>query len=335
MTQTPRRQFIGKMVMTMGAATLLSMVIGSVPTAQAQTYPTRPIELIVPFAPGGGTDLSARMIVPFIEKYLKGSIVVINKAGAGGQIGAVAIKNAKPDGYTIGFMNVPNTMMKPHERPDAGFTINDFDPIANLVFDPAVMTARPDSPFKTLDDIVAEAKRRPGRITVGTAGTGSNTHLDMIQLERAAGVKFRHVSYDGGAAPRTALLGGHIELYASCLGDVQRFKNDGTINIIAIMTKDRFPMSPDVPTFTEQGYKLYGGAGRGLVAPKGFPKEAIEAIDKAVQQALKDPELIKLTNDIALPLVYMGPEEYGEYLQTNDKELAEVWKTSPWIEPKK
>lgn len=309
--------------------------IGLVPTVQAQTYPTRPIELIVPFAPGGGTDLSARMIVPFIEKYLKGTIVVINKAGAGGQIGAVAIKNAKPDGYTIGFMNVPNTMMKPHERPDAGFTINDFDPIANMVFDPAVMTALPGSPFKSLADIIAEAKRRPGKITVGTAGTGSNTHLDMIQLERAAGVKFRHISYDGGAAPRTALLGGHIELYASCLGDVQRFKNDGTISILGIMTKERFPMAPDVPTFTEQGFTLYGGAGRGLVGPKGMPGEAIEAIDKAVQQALKDPELIKLTNDIALPLVYMGPKEYGEYLQSSDKELAEVWKSSPWIEQKK
>ena len=122
-------------------------LFGLVSTVCAQTYPTRPIELIVPFAPGGGTDLSARMIVPFIEKYLKSTIVVINKAGAGGQIGAVAIKNATPDGYTIGFMNVPNTMMKPHERPDAGFTVNDFVPIANLVFDPAVMTTRPDSPF--------------------------------------------------------------------------------------------------------------------------------------------------------------------------------------------
>jgi tripartite-type tricarboxylate transporter receptor subunit TctC len=316
-------------------ALLAIAAIGLASTAQAQTYPTRPIELIVPFAPGGGTDLSARMIVPFIEKYLKGTIVVINKAGAGGQIGAVAIKNATPDGYTIGFMNVPNTMMKPHERPDAGFTVNDFTPISNMVFDPAVMTAQPDSPFKNLADIVAEAKRRPGRITVGTAGTGSNTHLDMLQLERAAGVKFRHIAYDGGAAPRTALLGGHIELYASCLGDVQRFKNDGTIAILGIMTEGRFPMAPDVPTFAEQGYKILGGAGRGLVGPKGMPQEAVEAIDKAVQQALKDPELIKLTNDIALPLVYMGPKEYGEYLQSSDRELAEAWKETPWIQPKK
>ena len=202
------------------------------------------------------------------------------------------------------------------------------------MFDPAVITARPDGPFKTLADIIAEAKRRPGKITVGTAGVGSNTHLDMLQFERAAGIKFRHVPYDGGAAPRTALLGGHIELYASCLGDVQRFSQDGTIRIISIMTKGRFPMAPDVPTYAEQGFSILGGAGRGLVGPKGMPKEAIAAIDAAVAKALKDPELIKLTNDIALPLVYMGSKEYGEYLQRSDKELADVWKTTPWLSQK-
>lgn len=153
-------------------------------------------------------------------------------------------------------------------------------------------------------------------------------------FERAAGIKFRHIPYDGGAAPRTALLGGHIELYASCLGDVQRFSQEGTIKILAIMTKDRFPMAPEVPTFKELGYAIYGGAGRGLVGPKGMPKEAIEAIAKASEQALADPELIKLTNDIALPLVYMGPKEYADYLQTSDKELAEIWKTTPWLTQK-
>jgi tripartite-type tricarboxylate transporter receptor subunit TctC len=301
--------------------------------AQAQTYPSRPIELIVPFAPGGGTDLSARMIVPFIEKYLKGTIAVVNRPGAGGQIGANAIANAKPDGYTIGFMNVPNTMMKPHER-DAGYTVNSFVPIANLVFDPAVLATRPDSPLKTLKDVIEEARRRPGQVTVGSAGIGSNTHLDLLRLEQMAGVKFHHIPYDGGGAPRTALLGGHLDLIASALGDVHRFSQDKTIHVIGILTKERFPMAPDVPTYAEHGIAIEGGASRGLVGPKGMPAQAVEAIDKAVAQALKDPELIKLTSDIALPLLYMGPKEYGEYLQTSDKELAEVWKTTPWIEQK-
>lgn len=297
--------------------------------AQA-SYPSRPIELIVPFAPGGGTDLSARMIVPFIEKYLKGTIVVINRAGAGGQVGAAAIAKAKPDGYTIGFMNVPNTMMKPHER-EAGYTVDSFAPIANMVFDPAVLATRPDSKYKTLSDVVADAKARPGKITVGSAGIGSNTHLDLLRFEALAGCKFHHIPYDGGGAPRTALLGGHLELIASALGDCHRFSEDKTIRILGILTKERFPMSPNVPTYAEQGFALEGGAGRGLVGPKGMAPAQIAMIEKAVEQALKDPELIKKATDIALPLVFMNSGDYGDYLQRSDRELAEVWKTTPWI----
>jgi tripartite-type tricarboxylate transporter receptor subunit TctC len=240
---------------------MLALAAGasSVPAFAKGTYPERPIELIVPFAPGGGTDLSARLIVPYIEKYLNGTIAVINKPGAGGQVGAVQIARAKPDGYTIGFMNVPNTMMKPHER-DAGFTVDSFDPIANLVFDPAVLATRADSKYKTLADVVAECKARPGKVTIGSAGIGSNTHLDLLRFEHLAGIKFHHIPYDGGAAPRTALLGGHLELIASALGDCQRFQKEGTIRMLGILTKERFPMAPDVPTYAEQGYPLVGSS---------------------------------------------------------------------------
>lgn len=318
-----RRQF-SLMALASGAAT------ATAPAFAQSTYPARPIELIVPFAPGGGTDLSARMIVPYIEKYLKGTIAVINKAGAGGQVGAAQMARSKPDGYTIGFMNVPNTMMKPHER-EAGYTVDSFDAIANLVFDPAVIATRPDSKFKTLADIVAECKARPGKVTIGSAGIGSNTHLDLLRFESLAGIKFHHIPYDGGAAPRTALLGGHVDLIASALGDCQRFQKDGTIRMVGILTKERFPMAPDVPTYAEQGFPLEGGAGRGLVGPKGMDPAHIAAIEKAVEQALKDPELVKKAADIALPLVYMNSKDYGDYLKRSDRELAEVWKKTPWV----
>jgi len=312
---------------------MLALAAGasSVPAFAKGTYPERPIELIVPFAPGGGTDLSARLIVPYIEKYLNGTIAVINKPGAGGQVGAVQIARAKPDGYTIGFMNVPNTMMKPHER-DAGFTVDSFDPIANLFFDPAVLATRADSKYKTLADVVAECKARPGKVTIGSAGIGSNTHLDLLRFEHLAGIKFHHIPYDGGAAPRTALLGGHLELIASALGDCQRFQKEGTIRMLGILTKERFPMAPDVPTYAEQGYPLEGGASRGLVAPKGMDPGQIAAIEKAVEQALQDPELIKKAEEIALPLVFMNSKEYGAYLQKSNQELAEAWKATPWVE---
>lgn len=320
-----KRQFLGSL---MCGAAALTLAAGT-----ALAYPDRPITLIVPFAPGGGTDLSARMIVPYIEKYLGdgASIVVVNKPGAGGDVGATEIALATPDGYTIGFMNVPNTMMKAHER-ETRWTIDSFDPIANMVFDPAVLAVAASSPYQSLADVVADAKARPGEITVSSAGVGSNTHLDLIQLENAADISFTHVPFDGGGAARNALLGGHVDMTASALGDMQRFANEGEVRMLGILTAERFPLAPDVPTYAEQGYPIEGGAARGLVAPKGTPQEAIDAIAAAVEQALQDQELIDKTTEIALPLVYMGPEEYGAYLQESNAALAEVWQRSPWIE---
>ena len=309
---------------------LATLTLGAALSAHA-AFPERPITLIVPFPPGGGTDLSARLIVPYIEKYLPAGakIVVMNRGGAGGDIGAAEIARSKPDGYTIGFMNVPNTLAKAHER-QTSWNIHSFVPIANLVFDPAVLATRPNSKLQTTAEAVAEARKRPGAVTVASAGAGSNTHLDLIALEDAAKVQFLHVPFEGGGQSRTALLGGHVELLATALGDVQRFIEQGTIKALAIGSKERFPLAPTIPTFIEQGFNVVGGSSRGLVAPKGTPQEYLDMLARATEQALKDPELIKKANDIALPLDFMNPAAYGAYLLASDKELAETWKRNPW-----
>lgn len=296
----------------------------------ARAQSERLINLIVPFAPGGGTDLSARLIAPYIERHLGTRIVILNRAGAGGQIGATQIARARPDGTTIGFMNVPNTMMKPHER-DAGYTVDSFEPIANLVSDPAVLAVRADSPFRTLADAVTAARARPDHVTVGSAGIGSNTHLDLIQLERAANVRFDHIPYDGGAAPRTALLAGQVQVLATALGDVFRFMQDGTIRSLGILSAERSPLAPQIPTYREQGFDAIGGASRGLVGPRGMPRDSVEAIAAAVERALREPELIAAATNIALTLAYMGPEAYGRYLRAADADLARVWRETPWV----
>jgi tripartite-type tricarboxylate transporter receptor subunit TctC len=302
-------------------------------TAAHAAYPDRPITLIVPFPPGGGTDLSARLIMPYIEKYLgnDAKIVVINKGGAGGDIGAAEIAKSKPDGYTIGFMNVPNTLMKSHERPTS-WNLASFVPIANLVYDPAVFAVRPNGKYQTLAALVADAKKRPGEIPISSAGAGSNTHLDLIAFEEAAGIKLLHVPYEGGGQSRTALLGGHVEMVASALGDVQRFIEQGQLKALAIGSAARFPLAPNIPTFIEQGFKVEGGSSRGLIAPKGTPQEYMDLLAQATEKALRDPELIKKANEIALPLDYMSPATYGAYLQKSDKELAALWKRSPWVQ---
>ncbi|MFO1313229.1 MAG: tripartite tricarboxylate transporter substrate binding protein [Burkholderiales bacterium] len=312
-------------------AAAAAFAIAFAATTQA-AYPDRPITLIVPFPPGGGTDLSARLIVPYIEKYMGGDakIVVINKGGAGGDIGAAEIAKSKADCYTIGFMNVPNTLMKSHERPTS-WNLGSFVPIANLVYDPAVFAVRPDGKYQTLAALAAEAKKRPGQVPISSAGAGSNTHLDLIAFEEAAGVTFLHVPYEGGGQSRTALLGGHVEAVASALGDVQRFIEQGQLKALAIGSKTRSPLAPGIPTFIEQGFKVEGGSSRGLVAPKGTPQECIDLLAQATEKALKDPELVKKANEIALPLDYMSPAAYGAYLTASDKELAALWKRNPWV----
>jgi len=313
-------------------AALAVLVFAFAASAQA-AYPERPITLIVPFPPGGGTDLSARLIMPYIEKYLgnDAKIVVINKGGAGGDIGAAEIAKSKPDGYTIGFMNVPNTLMKSHERPTS-WTLASFLPIANLVYDPAVFAVLPKGKYQTLAALAADAKKQPGAIPISSAGAGSNTHLDLIAFEEAANVELLHVPYEGGGQSRTALLGGHVEVVASALGDVQRFIEQGQLKALAIGSKTRFPLAPNIPTFIEQGFKVEGGSSRGLIAPKGTPREFIDLLAQATEKALKDPELVKKANEIALPLDYMSPAAYGAYLQGADRELAALWKRSPWVQ---
>jgi tripartite-type tricarboxylate transporter receptor subunit TctC len=305
-------------------------ILALAPSMAHAAYPERPITIIIPFPPGGGTDLSARIIVPYMEKYMPGAkFVAVNKAGAGGAVGALEIATTKPDGYTIGLMNVPNTMMKAHER-DTRWTIDSFVAIANLVFDPAVFAAVPGGKFKDLKDVLEQAKKRPGELTVSSAGVGSNTHLDLIALEKASGTKFSHVPFEGGAAARNALMGGHVDLMASGLGDVHRFVADGKLLPLAIYTKTRSPLSPNIPTLAEQGFDIVQGSARGLVGPKDMPKEAVTAIAAAVEKALKDPELLKKTDDVALPLQYMGPDEYAAYLKASNADLAKLWKESPW-----
>ena len=238
--------------------------------------------------------------MPYIEKYLgnDAKIVVINKGGAGGDIGAAEIAKSKPDGYTIGFMNVPNTLMKSHERPTS------WNSRASCP-SPTWSTTRPCSrrvpkgKYQTLAALAADAKKQPGAIPISSAGAGSNTHLDLIAFEEAASIKLLHVPYEGGGQSRTALLGGHVEVVASALGDVQRFIEQGQLKALAIGSKTRFPLAPSMPTFIEQGFEVVGGSSRGLIAPKGTPQEFLDLLAQATEKALKDPELVKKANDIA------------------------------------
>lgn len=313
----------------LGAAAAVA-VAGS---ATAQQYPERPITMIVAYSAGGGTDVAARTLAPYIEKYLGdgASITILNKPGAGGEVGFTELANATPDGYTIGFVNTPNALTIPFER-ETRYSVDSFQPIGNVVDDPGVFAVLPDSPIQTLDDLVAAAKEKPGEITFSSTGIGSDDQLAMMKFERLSGADLRHVPFEGSAPARTALLGGHIDVGVINAGEAMPYVEEGQLRLLGQMGEERWEGAPDVPTFKEQGYDVVSGSQRGIAAPQGMAQEHVDALAAAIEQAIKDPEFRQKAEEQALPLRYLGPAEYQELLNKASAEAEQIWKETPWVE---
>jgi len=304
------------------------------PVLAPAAYPERPISMYVSYSPGGGTDLVARAIAPYIEKYLGhgARIVVMNKPGAGGAIGFTQIANAAPDGYTIGFINTPNVITSPIER-DAGFTLDKIDPLANIIDDPDGFSVRTDSPVKNLDDLAALARKRPGEITVGTTGVGSDDHLAMMLFERIAKVKLNHIPMKGAADVRTGIQGGQIDVAAMNVGEaMQAIAGSAPMRQLGSMSAKRTSLSPDLPTFAEQGYPIEMSSLRGIGAPKGLPPDVRAALVKAIDQAAHDPEFQKACVKYYAPLRYLNDKEFAAVLHKADGDFRQLWKEMPWAE---
>jgi len=313
----------------------LAGVIGlSLGVSAHAAYPDKPITMIVSYAPGGGTDLTARAIAPYIEKYLGNNarIIVLNKSGAGGAIGFAQLAGSPADGYTIGMINTPNVLTIPLER-KSDFHWQRFDLLGNLVDDPDGFSVHNDDPIKNLKDLAAYAKAHPGDVTVGTTGAGSDDHLAMLQFERAAGVKLNHIPFKGAADVRTALAGKQIKVAAINIGEAMQAIKGGTpMRNLGSMSAIRSSLAPDLPTFKEQGYDIELASLRGLAAPKGLPPEVREALVKAVTQAANDPEFRAKAANIYAPLRFLAPDQYAAELKKAEAEFAALWKVVPWTD---
>lgn len=310
------------------------LLLGLTAGASAAGYPEKPITMLVAYGPGGGTDLIARLIAPYLEKYLGNDarVVVSNKAGAGGAIGFTELAKAAPDGYTIGFLNTPNLISIPIER-QANYTWRGFDLIGNLVDDPGAFTVNSASPMKDLKDLVTYAKANPGKVTVGSTGVGSDDHLAMLFFERAAGVKMTHIPYKGSAEVRTGLLTGQLVVGAINVGEALQFMQGGVpMRMLGQMSLKRTNLAPDTPTFAEQGFQMESASLRGLAAPKGLPVDVREKLVKAVGQAAADPGYLKQAALLFAPVRYLAPAAYEKELLSTEKDLLELWKRAPWKE---
>jgi putative tricarboxylic transport membrane protein len=284
--------------------------------ATAAEYPTRPVQLMVAFPAGGGTDVAARIVASIAEKHLGQTIVVVNRGGAGGQVGWTDMSRARADGYYLGFINLPalNTVILDPER-KASFKADAFVPVINQVLDPGVIWVKADSPYKTLKDLLEAAKKAPNKISAATTGILSDDHLAVLMTEEAfPGAIFRLVHLEGGAAQMTAILGGHIDVAFDNVGGIVRRVRSGEVRALAVLDPQRSRFLPDVPTTPELGYKtVISNSTRGIAVPRGTPAPVIKKIEGAFRKAMDDPEHVKKMEEQGLQLKVMVGEEYAKY----------------------
>jgi len=299
-------------------------------------YPDRPITMIVAYSAGGGTDLVARALAPYLEKYLGGGarVVIVNRTGAGGEIGFAALASAAPDGYTIGFINTPPLMTIPIER-KAQFSALGFDLLGNIVDDPSNFAVHSESDIRNLKDLADFARANPGKVTVGTTGIGSDDHLAMLMFERVAGVKMTHVPFKGSADVRTALASRQIMLAAINVGEaLQAIKGGAAMRNIGQFSPARTNLAPDLPTGREQGFNFELSSLRGMAAPKGLPADIRDRLVKAVGSAAADPEFQQQAAKFFAPLRYLPPSQFEAIIREGDAQFRQLWKELPWGENK-
>jgi len=284
--------------------------------ALAEDFPSRPVQLMVAYPPGGSTDVGARVVGAIAEKILGKPIVVVNRGGAGGQVGWTDMARQKPDGYFIGYINLPatNTVVLDPER-KAIFGVDAFVPIINQVLDPGIVWVRADSPYRTLKDLVDAAKKAPNTIRTATTGILSDDHLAILMLEEAApGAIFRIVHLEGGAAQLKEVMGGHVDVAFDNVGSIAPRVRTGELRALAVTDHQRSKFVPEVPTMKELGYPtVISSSTRGIAAPKGTPQPVLKKLEEVLRKAMEDPEHVQKLESAGLAVKIMVGEEYARY----------------------
>ena len=302
-------------------------------TEAMAAWPEKPITLLVAYSPGGGTDVVARAIAPYLEKYLGGGakILVTNRAGAGGEVGMAALANAPADGYTIGFVNTPPLMTIPLERAAQFGGPQRFELLGNIIDDPCNFAVHSDAPVTNLQELAAWARANPGRLTVGSTGVGSDDHLLMLMFERSAGVKMTHIPFKGSSDVRAAIMSRQIDIAAMNVGEaLQSIRGGAPMRNLGQFGPARSNLAPDLPTGREQGFAFEMVALRGMAAPKGIPADIRERLVKAVAQAAADPEFQAQAVKVFAPLRYLTPAQFESEIVAGETQFKELWKELPW-----
>jgi tripartite-type tricarboxylate transporter receptor subunit TctC len=307
---------------TLMLLTLAAMVS---PAGAAESFPVRPIRVIVPYAPGGNVDISARIIAPPLGEALGQTVVVDNRPGAGGNLGASLVAKATPDGYTLlvgssGPLSVNPVIFKslPYD------TLKDFAPVSTVQAVPLVVLAGPKSNINSIADIIAAAKARPGKLTMASAGAGTTNHFAIELFAHMANVKLLHVPYKGSGPALSELLGGQVETMIDQLAASIGYVRDGRLKVLAVTTQQRAAALPNVPTLEELGYKGYQAATLlGLLAPAGTPKPVVAKLNAGVRKIMENNAVAERFRGLGANPGASSPEEFT----TRIRDELEQWRT--------
>jgi tripartite-type tricarboxylate transporter receptor subunit TctC len=294
--------------------------------ALAQSYPTRPVTLVVPYPPGGGADMIARLLAEAMHPHLGQSVVVTNRPGGQGTIGTAEVARGRPDGYTIALSAVATLTVQPHRQDLPYNTPDDYEPIIKAANLPIMLAVNAGTPWRTAREALDFIRANPNRIRVGTPGNGSMAHLTLAALNKNAGTRFAHVPFASGAESIPAMLGGHIEAIAAHPPEMLPHTEAGKARVLATFEERRNRNYPDAPTFKELGHDVTLGVYYPLIAPKGTPAPVIDRLYRAAKAALDDPKFRTTIESRGFVVDTKEPDAFRQELWASYRANAELAK---------
>ncbi|OWT72776.1 MULTISPECIES: tripartite tricarboxylate transporter substrate binding protein [unclassified Achromobacter] len=297
-----------------------AVALASLTSLAHAAWPDKPVRVIVPYPPGGNVDVAARLIAPGLQAALGQPFIVENRPGAGGMIAGEFVARSDPDGYTL-FMaaNGPLLFSPLIFKRDAYKWNRDFAPISSISYTPLVLEVKPSLPVKNLTELIALARKEPGKLTMASPGAGTTNHLVSELLQHITGARWTTAQYKGNAPANTDLLGGQVDFQFDQISVASPFIKDGKLRALAVTTSQRVPMLPDVPTFAEAGVTgMDASTFTGLLAPKGTSPEILAKLSKALEGILEQPDIIKRFADLGAEARGSSPEAFTHYLAAED-----------------
>jgi tripartite-type tricarboxylate transporter receptor subunit TctC len=291
--------------------------------AGAQEYPAKPIEVVVGYPPGGGTDMTARAVADVAQKYVGQPLVVINKPGATGTIGAQYVASSKPDGYTLLVAGGSETVALPHFKSLPYSPIDDFEPIMRITVERFGFYVKTDAPWKTMQEFVADAKKSPEKYSYATSGIGGIHHSAVMVLEKRTGVRLSHVPSKGGAETLAAVAGGHVNVAMAAPNEAYALVQGGRVRALALVSFTRSATEPNTPTVKELGFDFFIDNQKGFVFPKGTPKAVVQKLHDGLRKVFDDPQFKASADKLKLELAYLGPEDFRKSLRAMYDQIGE------------